>query len=69
MCRQGQVRVDSQGYSYKPGQQGISRTIVCKEPDGSERDVALPSIAAAFVMYALVIFVLTALWQLLCGAR
>ena len=69
VCRQGQVRVDSQGYSYKPGQQGVSRTVVCKEPDGSERDVALPSIAAAFVMYSLVLFVLMALWQLLRGAR
>lgn len=48
VCRQGQVRVDSQGYSYKPGQQGILRTVVCKEPDGSERDVTLPSIAAAW---------------------
>ncbi|MEB2347921.1 MAG: hypothetical protein OZ923_04855 [Comamonadaceae bacterium] len=42
------MRVDSQGYSYKPGQQGILRTVVCKEPDGSERDVTLPSIAAAW---------------------
>lgn len=69
VCRQGQVRLDSQAYSYKPGQQGVSRRVVCEEPNGNERDVTLPSIAAAFVMYSLIIFVLMALWQWLRGTR
>lgn len=69
LCRQGQVRVDSQGYSYKPGQQGVSRRVVCEEPGGNERDITVASIAATFVMYSLALFVLMALWQLLRGAR
>ncbi len=69
LCRQGQVRIDSQAYSYKPGQQGVSRRVVCEEPGDNERDITFSSIAAAFVMYSLVIFVLMALWQLLRGAR
>lgn len=69
LCRQGQVRVDSQAYSYKLGQRGVAHRVLCEQPGTDGRDITLPTMAAAFVMYALVIFVLMALWQRLRGAR
>lgn len=50
----GTVELQSQGYSYKPGQRGVARTISCLGPDGRKRDITLRAIGAATVYYTLI---------------
>ena len=50
----GTVELQSQNYSYKPGQRGVSRTFYCNHPDGSQRDITLASIGAATIYYSLI---------------
>ena len=50
----GTVETRSQGYSYKPGQHGVSRTIFCVEAGGERRDITLRAIGAATIYYTLI---------------
>jgi len=54
----GQVEAVSRRYSYKPGQQGISREIYCLETGSNQRkDITLISIFYAFLIYSAVLFI------------
>lgn len=50
----GTVETHSQNYSYKPGQSGVARTILCVDADGTSRDISLRVIGAATVYYTLI---------------
>ena len=52
VCESG-IEVRSQAYSYKPGQQGISRRMVCAGAEGEPGDVTIAAIAAATLVYTL----------------
>lgn len=65
LCGEGHVEIQSQHYSYKPGQSGVSHNVLCTEADGESRVITMPSIVAAFVMYSIIIFALLLVLQLL----
>lgn len=50
----GTVDVRSQNYSYKPGQNGVARTILCAGADGEARDITLKTIGTATIYYTLI---------------
>ncbi|HUH22579.1 MAG TPA: SHOCT domain-containing protein [Brevundimonas sp.] len=50
----GTVDVRSQNYSYRPGQRGVARTILCTGADGEARDITLKTMGAATICYALI---------------
>jgi hypothetical protein len=50
----GTIETHSQNYSYKPGQSGVTRTILCIEANGTSRDISLRTIGAAAVYYTLI---------------
>ncbi|WP_319798868.1 SHOCT domain-containing protein [Nitrobacter sp.] len=50
----GTVETQSQNYSYRPGQHGVARHILCLDPDGGRRDVTLRAIGAATIYYTLI---------------
>lgn len=60
----GTVQMQSQNYSYKPGQSGVSHTISCIAPDGAADEITLSSVFAAAALYGTAIFVLRLLWWL-----
>lgn len=51
---EGTVAVRSQNYSYKPGQSGVSREVLCAGADGEVRDITLKTIGAATIYYTLI---------------
>lgn len=51
----GTVETQSRNYSYKPGQQGVARNIVCLERDGSRRDITLRAVGAASLYHGLIL--------------
>lgn len=53
-CPGGEVTVESQNYSYKPGQSGIARTIWCQPADSRPpRDVTMKTLGILFLIYTL----------------
>ena len=63
----GELTVESRGYSYRPGQSGVSRSFWCEGgagPDGkpARTDVTLKTIGASMLVYSLIAFV--PLWLL-----
>ncbi len=54
----GEVETVSQRYSYKPGQQGISRQIFCRQTDGERQEITFHIIGYAFLLYSGGFFVL-----------
>lgn len=50
----GTVETRSQNYSYRPGQSGVARTILCTRADGAAHDITLKTIGAATVYYTLI---------------
>jgi len=52
----GALELQSRDYSYKPGQQGVSRNIYCIGADGERRDITLRAIGAATIYYTLIFF-------------
>jgi|GEM_PF-3806807 len=64
VCASG-IEVQSQAYSYKPGQQGVSRNLLCAEPDGEPRDITLLSIAVATLAYTVAALGFSVFWLLL----
>lgn len=64
----GTVELHSQGYSYKPGQRGVSHVISCAGANGSQESITLATIGVAWLGYSAIVFVLLSLWRLLGGA-
>lgn len=51
-CPGGEVTVESENFSYKPGQSGVARTIWCQPADGSPRqDVTMKTLGIGFLAY------------------
>ena len=59
----GEVEVESQSYSYRPGQSGVTRTLWCLGDDGggtgkpAREDITGPAMLAAFAVYSAITFV------------
>lgn len=64
----GAVELHSQGYSYKPGQHGVSHAISCTQADGRSESITLTTIGVAWLGYSAVVFALLSLWHLLGSA-
>lgn len=54
----GEVVTESHRYSYKPGQQGVTREIYCKEPNGERKEITFQVIGYAFLLYSGALFAL-----------
>ena len=56
----GEVVHESQRYSYRPGQQGITRTIHCRTGGAKEagEDITLKAIGVSFLLYSAIAFLL-----------
>lgn len=64
----GTANTESSGYSYKPGQRGVQRNIICDAGDGSPpRDVTLRSIAVSAAIYGAVAAAVLLIPTLLLG--
>lgn len=66
----GEVEVESQNYSYRPGQSGVTRTIWCvTRGEGGKPardDITFKAIGASFLVYSAIAFVLLQLlWWML----
>ncbi|HMN20708.1 MAG TPA: SHOCT domain-containing protein [Ottowia sp.] len=59
----GAVEMRSQAYSYKPGQRGVSHTITCAAPDGSQQEITLSAILASTLLYGGGLFTVLLLWS------
>jgi hypothetical protein len=69
ICR-GEVVHQSQRWSVRPGEQGISRTIYCVTGDEVREDITLKAIGASFVVYSAMAFAVLGLAAaLLIGRR
>ncbi|QEA12950.1 SHOCT domain-containing protein [Comamonas flocculans] len=64
----GAVELHSQGYSYKPGQRGVSHVISCTQADGRSEAITLATIGVAWLGYSAALFALASLWHLLGSA-
>ncbi len=64
----GTVELHSQGYSYKPGQHGVSHVISCTQADGRSESITLAAIGVAWLGYSAIVFALLSLWHLLDSA-
>jgi hypothetical protein len=51
ICR-GEVVHESEYWSVRPGEQGISRTIYCDRGEGGREDVTLSAIGGSFLVYS-----------------
>jgi hypothetical protein len=68
-CPGGEVTVESENFSYKPGQSGVARTIWCQPSDGSPRqDVTMKTLGLGFLAY-LILSVLLLRYALLPWIR
>ena len=66
----GEVEVESQNYSYRPGQSGVTRTIWClsggQGGKPAREDITFKAIGASFLIYSAIAFVLLQLlWWML----
>ncbi|QUM73132.1 hypothetical protein [Sphingopyxis granuli] len=59
----------SREYSYKPGQQGVTRNLLCAGADGEPRDVTIPAIAVATLIYTAAGLLFSALRSMLRRRR
>lgn len=51
----GEVEYESQSWSYRPGQQGVSRSIHCVEGEARE-DITMSAIGMSFLVYSALAF-------------
>ena len=58
---EGQVEHESEYWSVRPGERGISRSIYCVAGDGAREDITVKAIAASFLVYSAIAFVLVSL--------
>ena len=56
----GEVVHQSQHYSYQPGQQGITRTILCRTGGAKSQgeDITMQAVGMSFLLYAAIAFLL-----------
>jgi hypothetical protein len=56
----GTIDYVSTSYSYRPGQQGVERTIYCVAdgPKGARQDVTMKAIGVSFLIYSAVFFLI-----------
>ena len=56
----GEVVHQSQHYSYQPGQQGITRTILCRTGGAKNQgeDITMQAVGMSFLLYAAIAFLL-----------
>ena len=59
----------SRDYSYRPGQQGVTRNLLCAGEDGAPRDVTIPAIAVATLVYTAAGLLFSALRSMLRRRR
>jgi hypothetical protein len=64
----GEVEYESQTWSYRPGQQGVSRSIYCVEGEARE-DITMSAIGMSFLVYSALAFVLLGLLALAMRGR
>ena len=64
----GEIAYESQSWSYRPGQQGISRSIYCVEGDARE-DITMSAIGVSFLVYSAIAFVVLGLLALAMRGR
>lgn len=63
VCPRGDFMLESEMYSYKPGQTGITRTWFCVENTNTEpKDVSIGAMVVAGIIYGIIIFIL---WTIL----
>jgi len=65
----GEARTDSQTYSTRPGETIVTRQYYCIGENGKPESVAFKTLAATFVAYALIAFVLLTLLGLWRGRK
>ncbi len=66
VCGGGEFGIDSQTYSYKPGQIGVTRSPYCiDQQTNDKKDVTFPLIVVDTLIYGTIIFVLL----MLAGSR
>lgn len=58
----GKLETVSSSYSYKPGQQGVTRELFCIGDDGSRQPITVKGLFVSSLIYAIALF---ALWPLL----
>lgn len=63
-CQDGTALHDSYGYSYKPGQSGVSQVFSCQLPDGTVENVTLQTFLYAGLVFSGGAFVVLALLAL-----
>lgn len=54
----GEVELQSHHYSYRPGQQGVSRSFFCVAENGERRDITGRTMGASSAYYSAIVFVL-----------
>lgn len=56
----GEVVHESQNYSYRPGQQGITRTIHCRTGGAKDEgeDITMKAVGVSFLLYSAIAFLL-----------
>ena len=56
----GEVVHQSQRYSYQPGQQGITRTILCRTGGAKDQgeDITMKAVGMSFLLYSVIAFLL-----------
>jgi hypothetical protein len=55
---QGEVKVESIRYSYKPGQVGWDNHIYCIDEQGSQKEITFPAIGVTGLFYSAILFVI-----------
>lgn len=60
----GETRVNSQDYSYKPGQRGTSITFICTDAQGKQEDISFKLLGVATLYYSAIValFLLPLTW-------
>jgi hypothetical protein len=64
----GEIAYESQSWSYRPGQQGISRSIYCVE-GGAREDITMSAIGVSFLVYSAIAFLVLGLLALAMRGR
>lgn len=55
---EGEVKVESIRYSYKPGQVGWDNHIYCIDEQGSQKEITFPAIGVTGLFYSAILFVI-----------
>jgi hypothetical protein len=66
VCETG-LKVQSNYYSYKPGQKGVTRTFYCEDRPGERREVSGRVMVLSVPVYSLLLYLLAWLYSFLRG--